>query len=122
MGKIILAVDDNQEFLDLIDLLLSNAGYQVRLANSAAEAMKSLGGALPDAILLDIMMPARNGIEFLENLRWDPHFKSIPVIVLTAMTLNTEEREFVEAYSTAILDKAHTPEVVDRLQQVLSAS
>ncbi|HEX9842860.1 MAG TPA: DNA-binding response regulator, partial [bacterium] len=60
-----------------------------------------------------------NGLEFLENLRWDPRFEQVPVIVLTAMTLSEEEREFVEAFSVACLDKAKTAEVVTYLQRLL---
>lgn len=119
MGKTILAVDDNRDFLRLIELTLSRAGYQVLLAESALKASELLEAQVPDAILLDLMMPMRNGLEFLENLRWEPRFEKVPVIVVTAMTLSDEEREFVEAFSVACLDKAHTAQVVDTLHQVL---
>ena len=119
MSKTILAVDDNRDFLRLIELLLGKAGYNVVLAESALKASEYLEEHLPDAILLDIMMPVRNGLEFLENLRWDTRFEKVPVIVLTAMTLSDEEREFVEAFSVACLDKAKTAEVVSHLQKLL---
>lgn len=119
MSKTILAVDDNADFLKLIELMLSKAGYEVLLADSAVKASEVLEERLPDAILLDIMMPVRNGLEFLENLRWEPRYEKVPVIVLTAMTLNEEEREFVDTFAAACLDKAKTPQVIKHLRETL---
>lgn len=122
MGSKILAVDDNKEYLTLVEMLLKRAGFEVTLAENAMTAMASLEKEQPDAILLDIMMPTRTGIEFLENLRWDSRYERIPVIVLTAMTLNKEEQDFVDAFATLYLDKAQTPDLVQRLQEVLPES
>ncbi|HKI96866.1 MAG TPA: response regulator [bacterium] len=119
MAKTILVVDDNRDFLRLMELLLTKAGYEVLLAESAVKASEVLEHRMPDAILLDIMMPVRNGLEFLENLRWEPRFGDVPVIVLTAMTLSAEEREFVETFATACLDKAQAAQVVDTLRELL---
>lgn len=122
MTKTILAIDDNQDFLDLLKILLEGSGYRVLLADGAAKAMETLEGEIPDAIILDLMMPMRNGFEFLENLRWDHRFEKLPVIVLTAMTLTDEEREFLEAFSVAPMDKAQTPQVAEQLRKLLSGS
>jgi CheY-like chemotaxis protein len=119
VAKTILAIDDNRDFLRLIELMLTKAGYEVLLAESALKASQLLEERVPDAILLDIMMPVRNGLEFLENLRWDPRFGQVPVIVLTALTLGSEEREFVDAFAASCLDKAQTPEIVNRLRDLL---
>jgi len=117
--KTILVVDDNKEFLELLEILLQNAGFQVQLAQEAPKAQEIMEASLPDAILLDVMMPVRNGIEFLENLRWNARFEHIPVIILTAMTLDDEQMEFVETFATAHLDKGRTTEVVDILNGIL---
>ena len=122
MTKTILAIDDNQDFLDLLKILLEDSGYRVLLADSAAKAMESMETEPPDAVILDLMMPQRNGFEFLENLRWDTRFEKLPVIVLTAMTLTGEEREFLEAFTVACMDKAQSTQVVDRLKQLLPDS
>lgn len=117
-----MAIDDNRDFLRLMDLMLRRAGYDVLLAESALKASEVLETHIPDAILLDLMMPMRNGLEFLENLRWEPRFEKVPVIVVTAMTLSDEEREFVEAFSVACLDKSRAAQVVDTLRQVLGGT
>ncbi len=116
MGRTILVIDDSQEFIDLLVLLLSKAGYSVVTARSADKAMGMLELHAPDAILLDVMMPERDGLGFLENLRWNPRFERLPVIVFTAMTLNPEELEFVRNFAQGYLDKAHTSDVLALLE------
>ena len=119
MPKTILVVDDNRDFLHLMELTLQKEGYAVLLAESALKASDLLEQRLPDAILLDIMMPARNGLEFLEDLRWDARYEKIPVLVVTAMLLSDEEREFVEEFSVMCLDKAKAAQIAEHLRTVL---
>lgn len=119
MPKTILVVDDNRDFLHLMELTLRKEGYAVLLAESALKASEVLEQGLPDAILLDIMMPARNGLEFLEDLRWDARYEKVPVLVVTAMLLSDEEREFVNAFSVLCLDKAKAPQIAAHLRAVL---
>jgi CheY-like chemotaxis protein len=119
LGKQILVIDDSQEFLELMNLLLSNAGFDAQLADGVPAAMEFLDRSLPRAILLDLMMPGRNGLEFLENIRWDSRYEGIPVIVITAMTLTEEQREFVDTFAAHFLDKARSPDVVELLNGLL---
>lgn len=116
--KTILVVDDNREFLELMEMMLQNAGFRVQLAEDAPKAQEMMEREIPDAVVLDIMMPVRNGIEFLENLRWDPQYERVPVVILTAMTLNDEQMEFVETFATAYLDKGQATEIVDILNRI----
>jgi chemosensory pili system protein ChpA (sensor histidine kinase/response regulator) len=119
LGKTILVVDDNREFLNLLNLMLTKAGYRVVLAEDGVQALEILEAGLPDAMILDLMMPVRNGFELLENIRWDPRFGQLPVIVLTAMSLNEEEREFIDEFSVACLDKVHTPDLIENLKKLI---
>ncbi|MDH5752904.1 MAG: response regulator [Deltaproteobacteria bacterium] len=117
-GKI-LVVDDNQDFLRLMQLILAAAGFQPLLAESALKAMEMTEVEIPDAILLDIMMPDRSGFEFLGDLRWDSRLKDIPVVVISAMTPSPEEMEFVDDFAVTLLDKADAPMVVEHLDKIL---
>ncbi len=84
----ILAVDDEPFDLLLIDRYLSRSGFQVTRANSGAHALKILEQCrhdLPEAILLDRMMPEMSGIEVMEVLAADPDFRDIPVIMQTGL-------------------------------------
>lgn len=123
MTKRVMVVDDNREFLDLLTLMLQHAGYAVERAEGGLQALELLEAAeeLPDAVVLDIMMPVRSGLELLENLRWDARYERLPVVVLTAMTLNQEEREFIDTFSVACLDKTRTPELISHLNRILPA-
>jgi CheY-like chemotaxis protein len=84
----VLAVDDEPFDLLLIDRYLSRAGFEVTRANSGAHGLRQLercGDDLPEAILLDRMMPEMNGIEFMELLAASPRLRDIPVIMQTGL-------------------------------------
>lgn len=84
----VLAVDDEPFDLLLIDRYLSRAGFEVTRANSGAHGLRLLercGTDLPEAILLDRMMPEMSGIEFMELLAANPVLRDIPVIMQTGL-------------------------------------
>ena len=80
----ILVVDDNDDSLRIIETVLKNNGYDVRLAKSGKEALGLLQNDVPQLILLDVMMPEMSGLEVLEHLRGSPQTARVPVIMLTA--------------------------------------
>lgn len=84
----VLAVDDEPFDLLLIDRYLTRSGFQVTRANSGAHGLRILekcGSDLPEAILLDRMMPEMSGIEFMELLNANPVLRDIPVIMQTGL-------------------------------------
>ncbi len=87
----ILVVDDERDTLDLIDLTLSSAGYEVHLANNGAESLEKIRQDRFDVILLDIMMPDMTGFDVLRTLSQERN-ELPPVIFLTAKSL-PEDRE-----------------------------
>lgn len=83
----ILVIDDSRMSLNLISMFLKSADYQVETAESGKEALEILD--MKDDIVLtitDIMMPDMNGIELLEEIKSQPQYRHIPVIMLTALT------------------------------------
>lgn len=80
----ILAVDDEQDLLDLIDYNLNKEGFEVLTARNGEEGIELAHNHHPDLILLDIMMPKMDGLETVEALRADERLNQIPVIFLTA--------------------------------------
>lgn len=82
--KNILAVDDEEHILELIEYNLNTAGYQVVRAETGEEAIKILDEQKIDLALLDLMLPGIDGIEVLKNIRSHPKLKKLPVIILTA--------------------------------------
>lgn len=83
-SKRILIVDDEASLRTLVRANLEVDGLEVSEAVDGIEAMRMLAESQPDLILLDIMMPGKDGIEVLEDLAADKKLKGIPVILLTA--------------------------------------
>lgn len=81
----VLVVDDERDIRALLTTLLSNVGYTVLEAADGLAATKMACQERPDVILLDVSMPAVDGLEVLKRLRGSPETRSIPVILLTAM-------------------------------------
>jgi EAL domain-containing protein (putative c-di-GMP-specific phosphodiesterase class I) len=82
----ILVVDDEESVRRLLRDCLELDGYEVREAADAVAAIDRIGEAIPDCVLLDVMMPGMSGLELLERLRKDPLTAELPVMMLTAAT------------------------------------
>lgn len=80
----ILIVDDNDNNLQIAAQIIHKAGYQVILSSDGPHALELAREELPDAILLDIMMPGMDGLEVCRHLKASPSLCEIPVIFLTA--------------------------------------
>jgi CheY-like chemotaxis protein len=88
----LLVVDDELSILEALEDVLATEGYEVLTAHNGAEGLKRLGEALPDLVLLDLMMPVMDGREMLRRMREDPRLKDIPVIIMSAGRISDEER------------------------------
>lgn len=93
--KKILLVEDDYFLGDLYKLLLSDAGYSVLLSSDAQDAVDQLDEYGADLILLDLMLPAHNGVEFLHETQSHNDWKKIPVIIITAQSISKiDEKHF----------------------------
>ena len=84
----ILVVDDEQDICEILQYNLENEGYEVTVAYSAEEALEKIGdspSALPDLILLDVMMGEMSGFQMARRLKDDPELCHIPIIFSTAL-------------------------------------
>ena len=79
----ILVVEDDDGIRDLVDLVLSSAGYEVLTASDGAAALQLVGTVHPDLVLLDMRMPVMDGWEFARQYRAGPE-PHAPIVVLTA--------------------------------------
>ena len=82
--KQILAVDDEEDILELVQFNLVKEGYQVFCAVSGNEALKLADTHIPDLIVLDLMLPDIDGLEITKILKSEPKTKDIPIVMLTA--------------------------------------
>ncbi|MBU1863066.1 MAG: diguanylate cyclase [Candidatus Omnitrophica bacterium] len=105
MAKI-LAVDDQEDNLELLSQILEDEDYNVAVARNGKEALEKAGSELPDVILLDINMPEMDGYEVCNRLKQNEKTKDIPVIFLTA---NTAEQSVVKGLDLGAYDYVTKP-------------
>jgi CheY-like chemotaxis protein len=84
--KTILILDDEPHVVTYLSTLLEDNGYETEVAFNGIEGMEKIKARRPDLITLDITMPEQSGIRFYRDLRDNPEWVSIPVIVVTAVT------------------------------------
>lgn len=123
----VLLVDDDPDDRRVMRHILEAGNYGVMEADNGNRALDIVGNCKPDIIFLDLMMPEMNGFEFLTQLRKIPEYLSIPVIVVTAKELSSEERRELKGSVTGILEKNNMEnggfgeEVRQTLQSILQA-
>ncbi len=112
----LLVVDDNTILLRLQGALLDNAGYDVRRAVSAEQALEILKEFEPHLLLVDIQLPGMDGLQFTTRLKADPFTCDIIVIAMTAYSLDRDERTAraagCDGYIVKPLDPQTLPEVI----------
>lgn len=88
--KRIVCIEDEQEMIDLIRLILSRRGFDVKGATGGMEGLKLVRREIPDLVLLDLMMPDLDGWEVYQQMKADDTTRDIPVIVVTAKAQNID--------------------------------
>lgn len=115
-GERILIVDDNAANLKLARILLQGAGYEVRTASDAEEAMRVLAAFGPRLILMDIQLPGVDGLELTRRLKASPATSDIVVLALTAYAMKGDEekarRAGCDGYVAKPVDVEFLPAVV----------
>lgn len=123
MGKLILAIDDEEHILELLSYNLESNGFRVLTAESGEEGLKILKKENVDLVLLDIMLPGIDGLEMLKRIRKNPVLAELPVIMLTA---KSEEINKVLGLEVGADDYISKPfgiyELVARVKAVLRRS
>lgn len=109
---LILVVDDTPENRMLLNIMLKNEGYRVELAEDGNKALAKLEACEPDLVLLDVMMPGRDGFEVCQAMQQTPSWAHIPVIFMTALG-ETEDK--VKAFSVGGVDYVVKPFVVQEI-------
>jgi two-component system alkaline phosphatase synthesis response regulator PhoP len=92
MANRILLVDDENDFIELLQYKLAGQGYDFIVANDGVQALSQARQFKPDLILLDILLPDLDGLSVCEILRRQPSTKKIPVIFMSALTSEVTKR------------------------------
>lgn len=102
----ILIADDEPDILEILKYNLVNEGYEVITAKDGDEAIAKAKQTQPDLIILDIMMPRKNGVEVCEILRTQPQFKDTLILFLTALS---DEATQIKGLTTGADDYVSKP-------------
>ena len=90
MATKILIADDEPNIVISLEFLLKREGYEVVVAHDGVQALERVRAERPHLAILDVMMPNRNGFEVCQDLRQDPEFKTMRIMMLTAKGRDTE--------------------------------
>lgn len=120
MAGHLLLVDDEPGLREAVQAYLEDSGFTVATASNAQEGWEKLQQSAPDLVISDIMMPKVDGYQFLNQLREDPRFQTLPVIFLTARGMTSDRIQGYQAGCDAYLSKPFDPdELVAIVENVL---
>ena len=121
MANKILVVDDEPNIVLSLEFLMKQAGFQVRTASDGEAALAAVAAELPDLVLLDVMMPRKNGYEVCQAIRANPDCKGVRVIMLTAKGREVEREKGLALGADDYITKPFsTQEVVERVRELLA--
>jgi two-component system, OmpR family, alkaline phosphatase synthesis response regulator PhoP len=116
----ILIVDDEREIRELLRYNLEKQGYQVLTAQDGEEGLERIFATHPDLVLLDLLLPGRNGLEILREVRQEPSTRELPVLLLTARGAEMDKLLGFERGADDYITKPFSPrEVIARVEAVL---
>lgn len=122
-GGFILVVDDEPAICDMICTSLEMAGYQTRKAANGQIALQMIFNEQPDLAILDWMMPMMSGIELTTRIKRDPLTAEVPIILLTARSVEEDKIRGLEAGADDYVVKPFSPrELTARVKAVLRRS
>lgn len=117
--KQILIVEDKPASRELLRTVLEQQGYEVVEAENGEEALARLRESVPDLVLMDLQMPARNGYDVLKEIRKDSRLDNLPVVAVTANAMPEDRDKVLAAGFTGYIAKpvalARLREEVNRL-------
>jgi DNA-binding response OmpR family regulator len=120
LNDLVLVIEDEKEIRDLIRYNLERADFRVTAVADGEEGLQRLFAARPDAVVLDLMLPGRNGLEILREVREQPATRDLPVLVLTARAAEMDKLLGFEHGADDYLTKPFSPrELIARLRALL---
>jgi two-component system alkaline phosphatase synthesis response regulator PhoP len=126
MPKKILIVDDDPDLVEAVSMILESKNYDVAAAYGGVEGLEKAKTEKPDLIVLDVMMPDKDGYAVCKEMKADPNLSKIPVLLLTAVvskipTTHYTQQMGLETEADDYIDKPVEPaELVKRIEALLS--
>jgi two-component system alkaline phosphatase synthesis response regulator PhoP len=119
--KRVLIVEDEPDYASIVQGYLEKEGFEVDIAYNGIEGMEKVAANPPHAVLLDVMMPEKDGYKLCRELKRDSRYAGIPVILLTAVAdhVTTTRYSHYDGMSTEADDYIEKPASADRIIQSL---
>ncbi len=118
-----MVVEDEKEIRDLVRYNLEREGFRVATVADGEQALEQVFASRPDALVLDLMLPGRNGLEVLREVRGEPATRDLPVLLLTARAAEMDKLLGFEHGADDYLTKPFSPrELVARVRALLRRS
>ncbi len=118
----ILIADDEPNIVISLEYLMKRQGYDVSVARDGQEALAMAEAEVPDLILLDVMMPHKNGFEVCQALRAQPRFAQVCILMLTAKGRDTDIAKGMALGASGYMTKPFaTRDLVEKVQALLGA-
>ncbi len=120
MTRSVLVVDDEPNIVLSLEFIMKQAGFEARVARDGDEALGAIEASPPDLVLLDVMMPNRDGYDVCQTIRANPAWKGIYIIMLTAKGRDIEREKGMALGADDYVTKPFsTREVIARVEQFL---
>lgn len=113
----VLIIEDDKFLLKLYSEKLQNEGFEVIESITGEEGLNKLFADKPDSIVLDLILPRKNGFEVLSEIKLNPETKNIPVIILTNLGQDTDIKRGLELGAATYLVK--TEFSVNKLAEII---
>ena len=119
--KSILVVEDEPNIVLSLQFLMKKAGFEVRVANDGEEALALVQDRAPDLILLDVMIPKRDGFDVCQTIRANPDWKDVYIILLTAKGREVDREKGIALGANDYVTKPFsTRDLTEKVKQILS--
>ncbi|WP_245881248.1 response regulator transcription factor [Thalassospira marina] len=117
----VLIAEDEETIVESLAFLMEKEGFSVRIATNGQSAIDMIGQDIPDMILLDVMMPGRDGFDVARTIRANDQTKHVPIMMLTARTREIDRRKGLELGVDDFVTKPFsTRDVVARVKALLA--
>ncbi len=122
MTRTILVVDDEPNIVLSLEFIMKQAGFEVRVARDGNEAIEAFEASIPDLVLLDVMMPNRDGYDVCQTIRANPAWQDVHIIMLTAKGRDIEREKGMALGADEYITKPFsTRQVIARVEQFFEA-
>lgn len=124
----LLVVDDDPDILDAITTILGTQPYSIETARDGVECLDKVREDTPDLIILDLLMPRKDGFAVVRELRENPKYAKVPILILTSVREDASRRRYELETGLAMdvqdyVEKPISPtDLIDRVRSLLGSS